>query len=288
MNNINKKMSIDIIDNKFLNYNIRSCIIDDVEMFLVSDLLRQYNEINNTNKQFKYYLENKQTQELLKFYQNNTDGRNSDYQYEKFDIPNVIKYIIFKNNNFGGVNKGYVVCEELLISCLMWCDPIFATQIYSFIKNLRNINNDRFTEIVKTNKDNQKQIELLQEQVKRLQNRYIVNDDTQQWTYVLKIVKGNDGFYHINSNYSKREYKDKEDIMNTVYYVRNLPNGYTFKYFIYEHLLPIIYKYNGEPIGNQRSHFIIEEELYNKDDKHLDYLIRNAIDQTITELCWKI
>ena len=95
MNNINKKMSIDIIDNKFLNYNIRSCIIDDVEMFLVSDLLRQYNEINNTNKQFKYYLENKQTQELLKFYQNNTDGRNSDYQYEKFDIPHVIKYIIF-------------------------------------------------------------------------------------------------------------------------------------------------------------------------------------------------
>ena len=27
---------------------------------------------------------------------------------------------------------------------------------------------------------------------------YIVNDNTQQWTYVLKIVKGNDGFYHIN------------------------------------------------------------------------------------------
>ena len=228
------------------------------------------------------------SQELLKFYQNNTDSQNSDYQYEKFDIPHVIKYIIFKNNNFGGANKGYVVCEELLIACLMWCDPIFATQIYSFIKNLRKINNDRFTAIVKTNQDNQKQFELLQEQVKRLQNRYIVNDDTQQWTYVLKIVKGNDGFYHINSNYSKREYKDKEDIMNTVYYVRNLPNGYTFKYFIYEHLLPIIYKYNGEPIGNQRSHFIIEEELYDKDDKHLDYLIRNAIDQTINELCWKI
>lgn len=287
MNNINKKMSINIIDNKFLNYNIRSCIIVNVQMYLVSDLLRQYNEINNTNKQFSDYLKNKQTQELLKFYKNDIDPENSPDQYEKFDIPNVIKYIIFKNNNFGGVNKGYVVCEELLISCLMWCDPIFATQIYSFIKNLRNINNDRFTEIVKTNKDNQKQIELLQEQVKRLQNRYIVNDNTQQWTYVLKIVKGNDGFYHINSNYSKREYKDKEDIMNTVYYVRNLPNGYTFRYFIYEHLLPIIYKYNGESIGNQRSHFIIEEELYDKNDKHLDYLIRNAIDQTINELCWK-
>ena len=56
MNNINKKMSINIIDNKFLNYNIRSCIIVDVQMYLVSDLLRQYNEINNTNKQFSDYL----------------------------------------------------------------------------------------------------------------------------------------------------------------------------------------------------------------------------------------
>ena len=287
MNNINKKMSIDIIDNKFLNYNIRSCIIDDVEMFLVSDLLRQYNEINNTNKQFKYYLENKQTQELLKFYQNNIDGRNSDYQYEKFDIPHVIKYIIFKNNNFGGVNKGYVVCEELLIACLMWCDPIFATQIYSFIKNLRKINNDRFTEIVKTNQESEKQIELLQEQVKRLQNRYIVNKNSQQWTYVLKIVKGSDGFYDIYSTYTKSEY-EKENIMNREYYVRNIPNGYTFKYFIYEHLLPIIEQYNGVYIGNHRSHFKIQEDLYDENDEHLDYLIRNAIDQTINELCWKI
>ena len=61
-------MNINIRDTKFLNYNIRSCVIDDVDMYLVSDLLRQYNEINNTNKQFKYYLENKQTQELLRFY----------------------------------------------------------------------------------------------------------------------------------------------------------------------------------------------------------------------------
>ena len=288
MNNINKKMSINIKDTKFLNYYIRSCIIDDVEMFLVSDLLRQYNEINNKNKQFSDYLKNKQTQELLEFYQNDTVPENSPVSYEnneKWDIPKIIHYItipVFDN----GANKGYVICEDLLIACLMWCDVIFATQIYNFIKNLRKINNDKFTEIVKTNQDNQKQIELLQEQVKRLQNRYIVNDDTQQWTYVLKIVKGNDGFYHIKSNYSKRKYIDNKDIMNTVYYVRNLPNGCTFRYFIYEHLLSIIDKYNGKIVD--RTHFIIEEDLYDENDKHLDYLIRNAIDQTINALCWKI
>ena len=89
-------MNINIRDSKFLNYNIRSCVIDDVEMYLVSDLLRQYNEINNTNKQFKYYLENKQTQELLRFYQNDTVGRNSGLPYDnnkKWDIFKIIHYI---------------------------------------------------------------------------------------------------------------------------------------------------------------------------------------------------
>ena len=58
--------SVEIINTKFLDYDIRSCYIDNTEMFLVSDLIRQYNKINNTNKQFYHYLENKQTQELLK------------------------------------------------------------------------------------------------------------------------------------------------------------------------------------------------------------------------------
>ena len=76
--------------------------------------------------------------------------------------------------------------------------------------------------------------------------------------------------------------------MNREYYVRKIPNGYTFRYFIYEHLLPIIDQYNGVYIGNHRSHFKIQENLYDENDEHLDYLIRNAIDQTINELCWKI
>lgn len=167
-------MNINIRDSKFLNYNIRSCVIDDVEMYLVSDLLRQYNEINNTNKQFKYYLENKQTQELLRFYQNDTVGRNSGLPCEnnkKWDIFKIIHYItlpVFDN----GANKGYVICEQLLIACLMWCDPVFATQIYDFIKNMREINNDRFVEILNSNKEKDKQIELLQEQVDQLKSRY--------------------------------------------------------------------------------------------------------------------
>ena len=77
--------SVEIIDTKFLDYDIRSCYIDNTQMFLISDLIRQYNLINKTNKNFKHYLENKQTQELLKNWNKNkemTDGRNSDHQYK--------------------------------------------------------------------------------------------------------------------------------------------------------------------------------------------------------------
>ena len=41
-----------------------------------------YNKINNKNKQFSDYLKNKQTQELLKFYQKDIDPENSLDQYE--------------------------------------------------------------------------------------------------------------------------------------------------------------------------------------------------------------
>ena len=63
---------------KFFAYDIRSPVIEversstgetctrlPVRMFLVSDLLNQYNTLHHTNKQFYHYLENKQTQDLL-------------------------------------------------------------------------------------------------------------------------------------------------------------------------------------------------------------------------------
>ena len=34
----------------FYDYKIRMCTIDGTKMYLVSDLLRQYNEKNGTNK----------------------------------------------------------------------------------------------------------------------------------------------------------------------------------------------------------------------------------------------
>ena len=46
---------------EFYDYKIRMCLDNGIRMYLVSDLLRQYNENHGTNKRFKKYLENKET-----------------------------------------------------------------------------------------------------------------------------------------------------------------------------------------------------------------------------------
>ena len=145
----------------FYDYKIRVCNIDGTKMYLVSDLLRQYNEKHETEKSFKHYLENKQTQELLRKRYEKTVGPNSDLPSkegqnegsntvrenspvpsndDKWNIPHVIQVIT--TPDFNGTNKGYIVCEELLHACLMWTDPVFACDVYSFLTRLREQDND--------------------------------------------------------------------------------------------------------------------------------------------------
>ena len=94
----------------------------------------------------------------------------------------------------------------------MWCDPIFATQIYSFIKNLRKINNDRFTEILNSNQDKEKQIELLQEQVNQLKSRY--TPENYNWHF---CVAHNELTNIITTVITKDQYKPVDKNIKRVY-----------------------------------------------------------------------
>ena len=239
--------SVEIIDTKFLDYDIRSCFIDNVEMFLVSDLIRQYNLINKTNKRFKDYLRNNDTKELLiamneeinegvlvgenspllNFNNKNdknkemTDGENIPHQYknDKFNIPHVIKYIIFKNNNFGGVNKGYVVCEEFLIQCLMWVNKKFAIKVSKFLKNLRSIDNNRLNEIINSNEDKDNQIELLQDQVNQYkeENKHLKTRSTPDSMNYHFCVLHNTENNHVSTFISKKQYNPSNNNIKRVY-----------------------------------------------------------------------
>lgn len=266
-------MNINIRDTKFLNYNIRSCVIDDVEMYLVSDLLRQYNEINNTNKRFIDYLKNKQTQELLRFYQNDTVSENSHLPYEndkKWDIFKIIHYItlpVFDN----GANKGYVICEQLLIACLMWCDPIFATQIYDFIKNMREINNDRFVEILNSNQEKDKQIELLQEQVDQLKSRY--TPEEYNWHF---CVCHNELTNIVTTVITKEQYQPADKNIKRLYDLI-CPNPLVLE----QQLLDILANDNRfTQISNKEFRTII-------DSKHIFWYFKSKCKKLRTNLEWK-
>ena len=47
---MNTHLKYDFIEVNFYEYTIRMTIINDTKMYVVSDILKQYNEINNTNK----------------------------------------------------------------------------------------------------------------------------------------------------------------------------------------------------------------------------------------------
>lgn len=172
--NMNQGFKYDFIEVNFYEYTIRMTIIDNTKMYLVSDLLKQYNKINHTDKRFNDWLRRKDTQELLQFYRNEKireipASENNEDEFS--NISGVIMKIDYKiNDNI--TNKLYLANGAILHDVLIWVNKIFASQVYNFLDNMREINNDRFVEILNSNKEKDKQIELLQEQVDQLKSRY--------------------------------------------------------------------------------------------------------------------
>ena len=90
----------------------------------------------------------------------------------------MIQYI--KTTSFGGANKGYIICEELLHACLTWADPDFAWDVLRFLTRLRQQDNDYL----------RKANEELNQEVKELKNRFVPaeipdTDTTSEWYFYL-------------------------------------------------------------------------------------------------------
>ena len=169
--NMNQGFKYDFIEVSFYEYTIRMTIINNTKMYVVTDLLKQYNKINNTDKRFNDWLRRKDTQELLQFYRNEKIREIPACENDEdnfVDIPDVIIKIDKFYNNL----KAYLVNGAILHDVLIWVNKIFASQVYNFLDNIREINNDRFVEILNSNQEKDRQIELLQEQVDQLKSRY--------------------------------------------------------------------------------------------------------------------
>ena len=263
----------------FFAYNIRSTVLNGVKMYLVSDLLNQYNAVHGTNKQFYKYLQNQETKELLQNRSVYTRPPNSavvddiDNDDNHWDIEGIIKYVTF-NKTFGTASQGYVICEELLIACLMWADPSFAWDVYTFLKNCREKDNDFLKEEVR-------QLKTIN---KTLKKRCIPNDEDTQWTYILTLKKTPDKII-LRSRYVHQTLKGKKIEDEKIYYVKNLPNGYVFKLNAYNNLLPIIEQYGGK--SESMSVFTIPRESWNADHKYFTKDVRLALRKTRQDLCWR-
>ena len=289
------KMNPTFSEIDFYDYKIRMCTIDGTKMYLVSDLLRQYNEKHGTNKWFNNYLENKQAQEVIE-YMAKSVGRNSALRFEegqneqntvprnpvvpsndeKWDIPHVIQYITTSSSV--GANKGYIVCEELLHACLMWADPVFACAVYSFLTQLRERDNDYL----------KRQIDELIQQCKDLKNRYVPDDD--HWTYYL-TYKIEDKTVYLYSQFCRMErwdiaYKEIEkNGRHELYRLNRLPNGCIFRSMAEKPLKEICEKYDGK--AESVCHFSLPLKNWVDKDKRIMASIRLQLKQVRIDLGWR-
>lgn len=191
---MNQPFKYEFINVSFYEYTIRMTIINNTKMYLVSDLLKQYNKINNTNKSIRDWMKRKDTQELLQYYRDiNLDcafahpGNSED---DFTDITGVIMKIDYKiNDNI--TNKAYLVNGAILHDVLIWVNKVFAHKIYNFLDNMREINNDRFTEIINSNEEKENQIELLQDQLDDLKSyldKIIVRYTPEEYNYFFTVA----------------------------------------------------------------------------------------------------
>ena len=274
---------------QFYDYNIRSTVIDNVRMYLVADLLNQYNKKNNRNKKFRNYLKNDQTKDLLKNWTTNNESSNSNpYVSEdnttNGDIKGVIKYVTFSKTLYGAT-QGYIVCEELLNACLMWADPKFAVAVYTFLKDQRAKDNNFLQQTIQQlQAENNKLVETQ----KQMQNRHVHDEKEYQWTYILTVTR--DEIHNnviLRSRYVHQPCKGKKTIRGGIYYVKNIPNGYELRYRAYDSLLNIAIKYGGNKKFNQRCTFFIPLDIWDTYTEEILADIHIVLKQIRQEAGWR-
>ena len=273
---------------QFFEYNIRSTVIDNVRMYLVADLLNQYNDKHGVNKRFRNYLKNEQTKRLLTKKREILGGSNSNslenIESKYWNISKTIYYISF-GKIYNGAHKGYVICEELLIACLMWADQEFAWSVYTFLKEQRAKDNNFLQQTIQQlQAENNKLVETQ----KQMQNRHVHDEKEYQWTYVLTVTKDEvHNNVYLRSRYIHQPCKGKKTVRGSAYYLKNIPNGYELRYRAYESLRNIAIKYGGNKMFNQRSTFFIPLKMWDLFTEEILADIHIVLKQIRQEAGWR-
>lgn len=279
---INKGFKYEFIEVSFYEYTIRMTIINDTKLYLVSDLLKQYNKINNTDKRFNDWLRRKDTQELLQFYRDEKIREIPACENDEdnfVDIPGVIIKIDKFYNNL----KAYLVNGAILHDVLIWVNKIFAAQVYNFLDNMREINNDRFTEIINSNEEKDKQIELLQDQIDDLKSyldKTIVRYTPEEYNYFFTVAH-NELTNVISTVITKEQYEPFDKNIKRLYNLK-CPNPLVLE----EKLISILSDDVRFKQVSNKEFIIVNPETTTA--KSLFWIFKNKCKKIRKELNWEI
>ena len=157
-----------LIKDKFFDYDIYHVCIDGIEMYAVTELLRQYSLLHDSKRIIlNNYLRLDSTKQYVDILHDNYvkddnlhDSRKmtdkkiifedvSDLKHLQdnendleFNKRGVILRFSFDGYDIVNVKETTLMCEKLLTHCLMWLDMKFANDVFDFIERLRHQDND--------------------------------------------------------------------------------------------------------------------------------------------------
>ena len=284
-----------IYETTFLNLKVKYADVEGTNMYHVKSFVDSYNAANEEPiVEFRKFLQYDNVPDYLyDFYEisrsrNSAPAVNSKMKENCIDdngywnIPNVIVYCFSNIDN----TRGYWVRAEILSRYAQRGNSRFAVMVDMLIASIaENRVEDKKVIIDSLTLQNNQ----LCKNIKKLTNRFVRNDESYQWAYSLTVKDTpNEENIILRSQYLHQDkVKGKKSQEGHIYYVKNLPNGYVFRYCAFPNILDVIESYDGYSLNTQRSTFVIPRDQWNEYKREICFNIRMALKNTRQDLCWR-
>ena len=284
-----------IYETTFLNLKVKYADVEGTNMYHVKSFVDSYNAANEEPiVEFRKFLQYDNVPDYLyDFYEisrsrNSAPAVNSKMKENCIDdngywnIPNVIVYCFSNIDN----TRGYWVRAEILSRYAQRGNSRFAVMVDMLIASIaENRVEDKKVIIDSLTLQNNQ----LCKNIKKLTNRFVRNDESYQWAYSLTVKDTpNEENIILRSQYLHQDkVKGKKSQEGHIYYVKNLPNGYVFRYCAFPNILDVIESYGGYSLITQRSTFVIPRDQWNEYKREICFNIRMALKNTRQDLCWR-
>lgn len=290
--------SFSIYETTFLNLKVKYADVKGTNMYHVKSFVDSYNAANEEpimefyrfiqyDNEYRYipkYLER-----ISHYMSHPSKGcgtsSNPDDLFDSnnhWNIPNVIVYCYSNIDN----TRGYWVRAEILSRYAQKGNIDFAVMVDMLIASIaENRVEDKKVIIDSLTLQNNQ----LCKNIKKLTNRFVRNDESYQWAYSLTVKDTpNEDNIILRSQYLHQDkVKGKKSQEGHIYYVKNLPNGYVFRYCAFPNILDVIEPYGGYSLNTQRSTFVIPRDQWNEYHREICFNIRMALKNTRQDLCWR-